>query len=168
MADLAAETKEMGFKLEQVQGFTPTPMTVAEVIYYTGLHPYTLEPVYTAKTEKERQDQHKFFFWYKEENRAWIRQRLQLAKRADLSKRLLDESQPRDQRIASVKGRLEKAKGELKVKGIRRGEDVPGGKATKGKPGAKPTRNQKAASNVKAGLAPNLAKPSKTGKAKRK
>lgn len=126
MADLAAETKEMGFKLEQVQGFTPTPMTVAEVIYYTGLHPYTLEPVYTAKTEKERQDQHKFFFWYKEENRAWIRQRLQLAKRADLSKRLLDESQPREQRIAGVKGRLEKAKGELKVKGIRRGEDVPG------------------------------------------
>lgn len=128
MADLAAETKEMGFKLEQVQGFTPTPMTVAEVIYYTGLHPYTLEPVYTARTEKERQEQHKFFFWYKDENRAWIRQRLQLAKRADLAKRLLDEGQPREQRVAGVKGRLEKAKGELKVKGIRRGEDVPGGK----------------------------------------
>jgi uncharacterized radical SAM protein YgiQ len=125
MADLAAETKEMGFKLEQVQGFTPTPMTVAEVIYYTGLHPYTLEPVYTAKTEKERQEQHKFFFWYKEENRAWIKQRLQQAKRNDLAQRLLDETQPREQRIVQVKGRLEKAKGELKVKGIRRGEDVP-------------------------------------------
>lgn len=164
MADLAAETKEMGFKLEQVQGFTPTPMTVAEVIYYTGLHPYTLEPVYTAKTEKERQDQHKFFFWYKDENRAWIRQRLQLAKRADLSKRLLDESQPRDQRIAGVKGRLEKAKGELKVKGIRRGEDVPG-KVGKGKAGAKLARNQKAASNNKA--APQ-AKSAKAGRRKGK
>jgi radical SAM superfamily enzyme YgiQ (UPF0313 family) len=144
MADLAAETKEMGFKLEQVQGFTPTPMTVAEVIYYTGLHPYTLEPVYTAKTEKERQEQHKFFFWYKDENRAWIRERLQLAKRADLAKRLLDETQPREERVAGVKGRLEKAKGELKVKGIRRGEDVPrqatrkGPANNQGKPKASP------------------------------
>ncbi|MEY4658864.1 MAG: hypothetical protein RJB36_630, partial [Bacteroidota bacterium] len=51
MANLAAETKEMGFQLEQVQDFTPTPMTVAEVIYYTGLHPYTLKPVKTVKTK---------------------------------------------------------------------------------------------------------------------
>ena len=52
MANLAAETKDMGFKLEQVQGFTPTPMTVATIIYYTGVHPYTLKPIYTAKTRK--------------------------------------------------------------------------------------------------------------------
>ena len=168
MADLAAETKEMGFKLEQVQGFTPTPMTVAEVIYYTGLHPYTLEPVYTAKTEKERQEQHKFFFWYKEENRAWIKQRLQQAKRTDLAERLLDETQPRDQRIVQVKGRLEKAKGELKVKGIRRGEDVPGlPKAQpKGKrKGAPAGRTEKVAviSQPKAGR-----KPRQGGKSKKK
>lgn len=65
MANLAGETKDMGFRLEQVQDFTPTPMTVATIIYYTGLHPYTLRPVYTAKTEKEKKNQHLFFFWYK-------------------------------------------------------------------------------------------------------
>lgn len=120
MADLAAETKEMGFKLEQVQGFTPTPMTVAEVIYYTGLHPYTLEPIYTAKTEKERQEQHRFFFWYKDENKAWIRQRLKEAKRNDLADRLLvaGEEKPKEIQVKGVKLRLEKAKREgLKKRG---------------------------------------------------
>lgn len=65
MANLAAETKEMGFQLEQVQDFTPTPMTVATVIYYAGVHPYTLKPVYTAKSTAEKKRQNKFFFWYK-------------------------------------------------------------------------------------------------------
>ena len=62
MADLAAETKEMGFKLEQVQDFTPTPMTVATVIYYSGVHPYTLKPYKTVKKSEEKRDQKKFFF----------------------------------------------------------------------------------------------------------
>ena len=57
MANLAAETKDMGFQLEQVQDFMPTPMTVAEVIYYTGVHPYTLKPVKTVKTKEEKQNQ---------------------------------------------------------------------------------------------------------------
>lgn len=89
MANLAAETKEMGFQLEQVQSFTPTPMTVATVIYYTGLHPYTLEPIYTPKSKEERELQHRFFFWYKPENRDWIKNTLQKAGRDDLSQRLL-------------------------------------------------------------------------------
>jgi uncharacterized radical SAM protein YgiQ len=55
MANLAAETKDLGFHLEQVQDFTPTPMTVAEVIYYSGVHPYTLQPIKTAKTKEEKQ-----------------------------------------------------------------------------------------------------------------
>jgi len=63
--NLAVETKDMGFQLEQVQGFTPTPMTVATIIYYTGLHPYTLKPVYTARTKQEKKNQHLFFFWHK-------------------------------------------------------------------------------------------------------
>ncbi len=91
MADLAAETKAMGFQLEQVQSFTPTPMTVATVIYYTGLHPYTLEPIYTPKSKDERELQHKFFFWYKPENREWIKNTLRKAGREDLAQRLLDE-----------------------------------------------------------------------------
>ncbi|NQX82177.1 MAG: YgiQ family radical SAM protein [Flavobacteriaceae bacterium] len=76
MANLAAETKDMGFQLEQVQGFTPTPMTVSTVIYYSGYHPYTLKEMYTPRSKKEREDQHKFFFWYKKENKDWIRNTL--------------------------------------------------------------------------------------------
>ncbi len=89
MAELAAVTKELGFHLEQVQDFTPTPMTVATVIYYSGYHPYTLEPIYSARTIKEKSEQNRFFFWYKKENRAWIRQKLMALKRPDLLRKLL-------------------------------------------------------------------------------
>lgn len=89
MANLACETKDMGFKLEQVQGFTPTPMTVATEIYYSGYHPYTLEPVYTPRTKKEREEQHQFFFWYKKEYQDWIRKTLTKVGRVDLLRRLL-------------------------------------------------------------------------------
>jgi uncharacterized radical SAM protein YgiQ len=95
MANLAAETKEMGFQLEQVQDFTPTPMTVATVIYYAGVHPYTLKPVYTAKTREQKQNQHRFFFWYKKENHGWIRKQLQKAKRPELVDQLIG-SVPQD------------------------------------------------------------------------
>jgi uncharacterized radical SAM protein YgiQ len=77
MAKLMLETKVMDFKLEQVQDFTPTPMTVATVIYYSGVHPYTLEPVYTAKTKQEKLEQRKFFFWYKPEYRNQVNKELQ-------------------------------------------------------------------------------------------
>ena len=89
MANLAAETKDMGFKLEQVQDFTPTPMTVATVIYYTGVHPYTLRPVYTAKTKEEKKKQHQFFFWYKKENYQSIKKKLLSLGRTDLIEKLL-------------------------------------------------------------------------------
>ncbi len=89
MANLAAETKDMGFKLEQVQGFTPTPMTVATVIYYSGYHPYTLQKAYVPKSKQEKDEQHRFFFWYKKENQNWIRNTLQKAGRSDLVKKLL-------------------------------------------------------------------------------
>ncbi len=92
MANLAAETKDMGFKLEQVQDFTPTPMTVATVIYYTGLHPYTLRPVFTAKSPKEKKNQHKFFFWHKKEYREQIRQSLNKMGRDDLVEKLLSDA----------------------------------------------------------------------------
>ncbi len=89
MANLAAETKDMGFKLEQVQGFTPTPMTVATVIYYSGYHPYTLKKAYVPKSKKEKEEQHRFFFWYKKENQNWIRNTLQKVGRNDLIEKLL-------------------------------------------------------------------------------
>ncbi|HHE55013.1 MAG TPA: YgiQ family radical SAM protein [Caldithrix abyssi] len=89
MAELAAITKELGFHLEQVQDFTPTPMTVATVIYYSGYHPYTLQKVYTAHTIDEKTDQNRFFFWYKKENRGWIKKQLSRFKRQDLIEKLL-------------------------------------------------------------------------------
>ncbi len=89
MANLAAETKDMGFQLEQVQGFTPTPMTVATVIYYSGYHPYTMKKVYVSKTKKDRDEQHRFFFWYKKENFNWIKNTLQKVQRNDLVEKLL-------------------------------------------------------------------------------
>ena len=84
MAHLALETKDMGFRLEQVQDLTPTPMTVSTVIYYSGFHPYTMKPVYTARTPKEKKDQHLFFFWYKKENRHRIIEKLKRLGRMDM------------------------------------------------------------------------------------
>ena len=73
MADLAVKTKELGYKLEQVQDFTPTPMTLATEIYYSGYDPYTLKPVFCAKTKQEKLDQQRFFFWYKPENWQFVK-----------------------------------------------------------------------------------------------
>jgi uncharacterized radical SAM protein YgiQ len=92
MANLAAETKDMGFQLEQVQGFTPTPMTVATVIYYSGYHPYTLKPTTTPRTKKEKDEQHRFFFWYKNENKKWIKDTLTKVGKIDLIKKLLGDN----------------------------------------------------------------------------
>ena len=89
MAELAAETKDLGFKLEQVQDFTPTPMTVATVIYYSGYHPYTLQKMETAIHADEKKDQNIFFFWHKRENHFKISKQLKEINRPDLEKRLL-------------------------------------------------------------------------------
>lgn len=69
MAELAVKTKKLNFHLEQVQDFTPTPMTVSTEMYYTGYNPYTLEPVFTATTRDEKLAQRKYFFWYEHEYR---------------------------------------------------------------------------------------------------
>ncbi len=66
MAQLAAITRKMGFHLEQVQDFTPTPMTIATEMWYTGFNPYTMEPVFSAKSPKEKEAQRQYFFWYKD------------------------------------------------------------------------------------------------------
>ena len=88
MAELAVLTKQLDFHLEQVQDFTPTPMTVATEMWYTGYDPYTLEPVYSAKTPREKQAQRQYFFWYKPEERRNIEQSLRRIGRADLISRL--------------------------------------------------------------------------------
>jgi uncharacterized radical SAM protein YgiQ len=88
MAQLAYETKCLGFKLEQVQDFTPTPMTLSSTIYYTGKDPYTGKRVYTAKRDKERAEQRLFFFWYKKENKRKVVDTLKKIGRSDLIKKI--------------------------------------------------------------------------------
>ena len=88
MAELAVITKRLDFHLEQVQDFTPTPMTVATEAWYTGYHPYTLEPIFSAKTQKEKLAQRMFFFWYKPEERKSIINELRRMGRNDLIDKL--------------------------------------------------------------------------------
>lgn len=88
MASLAVQTKQLHFQLEQIQDFTPTPMTLATEMYYTGFHPYTLEKVYTARTKEQKLAQRLFFFWYKLEFRKQITLALQKLGRKDLISKL--------------------------------------------------------------------------------
>lgn len=88
MAELAAETKRLHFKLEQVQDFTPTPMTLATEAYYTGLDPYTLQPIFTAKSPEEKSDQRAYFFWYDPKNKERLKRKLQRLNRPDLIQKL--------------------------------------------------------------------------------
>ena len=90
MAELAVDTKELGFNLEQIQDFTPTPMTVATVIYYSGVHPYTLKPMYTPRNQDDKRAQRRFFFWYKPEFQKEIAEDLKKMNRKDLADKLFD------------------------------------------------------------------------------
>ena len=88
MAELAVKTKNLNFHLEQVQDFTPTPMTVSTEAWYTGFDPYTLEPVFSAKTQREKLAQRQFFFWYKPEERRNIEHELMRLGRPDLIRQI--------------------------------------------------------------------------------
>ena len=96
MAELAVITKDMDFQLEQVQDFTPTPMSVSTETWYTGYDPYTLEPVFSAKTPREKLAQRQFFFWYKPEERRNIEQELRRMGRQDLIPKLLPSHKPHE------------------------------------------------------------------------
>ena len=91
MAELAIITKSLDFHLEQVQDFTPTPMTVASETWYTGYHPYTMQPIYSAKTQRDKLAQRQFFFWYKKEERQRIINELRRIGRPDLIKKLFGQ-----------------------------------------------------------------------------
>ena len=71
-------------------------MTVATEIYYSGVHPYTLKPTFAPKTKQEKEDQHRFFFWYKNENKAWIKDKLRSAGKPELAERLLGQHAMKD------------------------------------------------------------------------
>jgi radical SAM superfamily enzyme YgiQ (UPF0313 family) len=85
---LAVETKKLGLRLEQVQGFTPTPMTLSTTIYYTGIDPYSGKKVEVAKSADERRLQNSYFFWYKEENVPSLKRDLAKLGRDDISSEL--------------------------------------------------------------------------------
>lgn len=91
MAELAVITKNLNFQLEQVQDFTPTPMTVSTEAWYTGYHPYTLEPIYSAKTQRDKLAQRQFFFWYKPSERQNIIRELRRINRPDLISKLFNK-----------------------------------------------------------------------------
>lgn len=84
MAELAVATKDLGMHLEQVQDFTPTPMTLSTEIYYTGIHPYTGEKIFTPTTCEEKLAQRKYFFWYDNAYRPDIIRSLNRLHRPDL------------------------------------------------------------------------------------
>ncbi|WP_347838262.1 YgiQ family radical SAM protein [uncultured Draconibacterium sp.] len=97
MANLAIQTKDMNFRLEQVQDFTPTPMTLATVVYYSGYHPYTMEQIYTARNKDAKEQQRQFFFWYKKEFRNKIIRDLKAKGRDDLIKKLFNKNKNKQQ-----------------------------------------------------------------------
>ena len=88
MAELAVKTRELNFHLEQVQDFTPTPMTVATEIYYSGIHPYTGKEIFTATRPEQKLAQRKYFFWYDRAYRVDIERSLRRLHRPDLINKL--------------------------------------------------------------------------------
>ena len=94
MAELAVITKHLDFQLEQVQDFTPTPMTVSTETWYTGYDPYTLEPVKSAKSQQEKLAQRQYFFWYKPEERRGIEQSLRRIGKTELINELCPRNIP--------------------------------------------------------------------------
>ena len=99
MAELAIETKSINFHLEQVQDFTPTPMTLSTTIYATGYHPYSMEKIRTARTEKEKREQNSMFFWYKPEYRDRIKATLSHIGRKDLIEKLFANENNKEKTI---------------------------------------------------------------------
>jgi uncharacterized radical SAM protein YgiQ len=67
MSHLAEWTKKMHYHPEQVQDFTPTPMTLSTTMFYTGLNPYTMKPVFVARTKEQKERQRAYFFWWKQD-----------------------------------------------------------------------------------------------------
>ncbi len=62
MRRLGEKTRRLRLKTEQVQDFTPTPMTLASVMFHTGRNPYTGQKLYVARNPKEKKRQKEYFF----------------------------------------------------------------------------------------------------------
>ena len=110
MAELAIITKSMNFKLEQVQDFTPTPMTLSTEMFYSGINPYTGESVKTAKLPQEKMAQQQFFFWYKPSNQNEIKHELKKAGRPDLIDKLIGKNVYKSDQAETPKAKKNKQK----------------------------------------------------------
>lgn len=89
MAALAVEMKRLGYRLEQIQDFTPTPMTLSTEMYYTGINPATMQPIYVPRKLEEKKDQRAMFFYYKKEYAQDIRRALTKSNNTHFIKALL-------------------------------------------------------------------------------
>ena len=114
MADLALQMKQMGYRLEQIQDFTPTPMTLSTEMYYTGIDPTTMKPVYVATTPADKADQRRLFFFYRPEERSAIEASLRRAGLGTVAQQLFG-------RQMSAKGVPSRPKSPLPRGGNRRG-----------------------------------------------
>ena len=74
MADLALSMNRLGYRLEQIQDFTPTPMTLSTEMYYTGINPDTMEPLFVETDPDRKKEQKLMFFAYRHENICQIKQ----------------------------------------------------------------------------------------------
>lgn len=81
---LALFLKQHQIHPEQVQDFYPTPGTVSTCMYYTGLDPFTLEPVYVATSPQDKAMQRALLQYFQPNNKHLVRKALRMAGRADL------------------------------------------------------------------------------------
>ena len=100
------------------------------IIYYTGLHPYNLKPVYAARSKQEKKNQHLFFFWHKRENQQAIRDKLKSLDREDLVEKLLGDRK-RDMKKNTGKARVQEKISNKKTTRTGRGKRRFGGKKRK-------------------------------------
>lgn len=87
--ELSLYMKKTGFVPDQVQDFYPTPGTLATCMYYTEMDPFTMEPVYVAKTVKEKKLQRALLHFNKKKNREAVKEALRMVGREDLEGVLL-------------------------------------------------------------------------------
>ncbi len=84
MIELALFLKRNGYKPDQVQDFIPAPLDIATSMYYTGLDPFSLKPVFIAKALRDRKGQRALMQFFKPENYFEVRDALREANRTDL------------------------------------------------------------------------------------
>lgn len=115
--ELAEYCRDLGYMPEQVQDFYPTPSTISTCMYYTGLDPRTMEPVYVPKNPHEKAMQRALIQYKNPANYALVKEALQKAGRTDLigfdkkcliRPRQLKEEKGAEQRFASKKSSVKK------------------------------------------------------------